>query len=83
MADDPTTPQGRRPAMRRAVLTLALTILVLDAVAIGAYYWLRIGLAPERTQFLYMVTWTAITFAVLVPQLRRIRRARSGGAARR
>jgi hypothetical protein len=80
MADDPAA--ASRSTMRRNILTLVLSLLALDALAIGGYYWLRIGLAPERTQFLYMVTWTAVTFIVLIPQLRRIRRARYGAGRR-
>ena len=73
---------AQRATLRRAVLHLVLGVLLLDAVAIGAYYLAGIPNAAPRTQTIYVVTWTAATAVVVAFLLRRVRLARFAGRTR-
>lgn len=64
--------------IRRRFLHLVAAVVVLDAVAIGAYYATKIPDRPPRVQQIYVGVWMATTLAVVLPLLTRIRALRRG-----
>jgi len=66
----------RKAAMRRTTLHLVLGVVLLDAVAIGAYYLSDMAHRPPRTQTIFVVVWTAATAITVAVLLRRVRLAR-------
>ncbi|MES2177380.1 MAG: hypothetical protein V4550_05910 [Gemmatimonadota bacterium] len=74
MADESIA--ARRTAMRRATLHLVLGIIILDAVALGAYKLFDIQFAPYKTQVMFTVGWTVATALVVAFLLKRVRALR-------
>ncbi|MFN2566614.1 MAG: hypothetical protein ABR499_16580 [Gemmatimonadaceae bacterium] len=64
------------PALRSAVLRLAVSIVVLDAIAIAVYYLADIPLRPESIRYPFFGLWMLLTLAVVLTGLHRIRVAR-------
>jgi hypothetical protein len=64
------------PALRAAVLRLALSVIVLDAIAITIYYVADIPLRPPSIRYPFFGAWILLTLAVVLPGLHRIRVAR-------
>ena len=62
--------------MRRTTLHLVLGVVLLDAVAIGAYYLSDMAHRPQRTQMFFVAVWTAATAVTVAFLLRRVRLAR-------
>jgi hypothetical protein len=62
--------------MRRTTLHLVIGVVLLDAVAIGAYYLSGMAHRPQRTQTIFVVAWTAATAITVAFLLRRVRLAR-------
>jgi len=62
--------------MRRTTLHLVLGVVLLDAVAIGAYYLSDMAHRPQGTQTIFVVVWTAATAITVAFLLRRVRLAR-------
>lgn len=56
-----------------------MSVAALHAVAIAGYYALEIRRAPVSQQRIYAWTWMALTVAVVVVGLQRIKRARRSG----
>jgi hypothetical protein len=65
------------PALRSAVLRLAIGVVVLDAIAIAIYYLADIPLRPASVRYPFFAAWMVLTFAVVLPGLHRIRIART------
>lgn len=65
--------------MRRRFLQLLVSVAVLHAVAIAGYYLFDIPRAPSDRQRIYAWTWMALTVAVVVVGLQRLKRARRSG----
>jgi hypothetical protein len=65
------------PALRSAVLRLAIGVVVLDAIAIAIYYLADIPLRPASIRYPFFATWMLLTLAVVLPGLHRIRIART------
>jgi nitric oxide reductase large subunit len=64
------------PALRAAVLRLALGVIVLHAIAITAYYVADIPLRPASIRYPFFGAWILLTLAIVLPGLHRIRVAR-------
>jgi hypothetical protein len=64
------------PALRAAVLRLAVSIVVLDAIAIAVYYLADIPLRPGSIRYPFFGAWILLTLGVVLPGLHRIRVAR-------
>lgn len=64
--------------IRRRFLHLVAAVVVLDAVAIGLYYATSIARRPERVQQIFVGVWMAVTLAVVLALLMRIRALRRG-----
>jgi hypothetical protein len=65
------------PALRSAVLRLVVSIVVLDAIAIAAYYIADIPLRPTSIRYPFFGAWILLTLAVVLSGLHRIRVARA------
>lgn len=65
------------PALRAAVLRLAIGVIVLDAIAIMIYYVADIALRPPSIRYPFFGVWMILTLAVVLPGLHRIRIART------
>jgi hypothetical protein len=65
------------PALRAAVLRLAIGVIVLDAVAIAVYYLADIALRSPSVRYPFFGAWTILTLAIVLPGLHNIRLARS------
>jgi hypothetical protein len=64
------------PALRSAVLRLLLSIVVLHAAAIAAYYVAGIGRRPVAVQYAFLGVWLILTLIVVLGGLQRVRVAR-------
>jgi hypothetical protein len=66
----------RQLAMRKAVFHLVLGIVVLHGAALSIYYFAGIERSSAQTRQIFTVIWlmaTAITVAVLLKRVRRLR----------
>ena len=71
---DPRAPQ--RDALRRAVLKLVMSVVLLDAVAMAIFYGAGIVHGAARTRNLFLIAWsvmTAILVGILLRQVRKVR----------
>jgi hypothetical protein len=64
------------PALRSAVLRLAIAIVVLDAIAISIYYIADIPLQPPSVRYPFFTVWMVLTLLVVLTGLHRVRVAR-------
>jgi len=71
---DPRAPQ--RNALRRAVLTLVASVIVLDAVAMSIFYLGGFARGPERPRWLFVIGWSIATAIVVMVMLRKVRQVR-------
>ncbi len=62
--------------VRSAFVRLVVSVVVLDAVALAAWYGLGVEHASERTRLVFTGTWTAATLVVVLTGLGRVRAAR-------
>jgi hypothetical protein len=65
--------------MRKAVFHLVLGIVALHSVALSVYYLAGIAKSPTQTRQIFTVVWlvaTAITVAILLKRVRRLRNER-------
>jgi len=74
---------AQRASLRRAVLHLVLGVIVLDAVAMSAYYLAGIPHAAPRTRTLFLIVWTVATAVTVAFLLKRVRAVRFAGRYRR
>ena len=82
-----TVPSGdpraaQRATLRRAVLQLVIGVVLLDAVAMSAYYFAGIATAASRTRMIFVAVWTVATAITVAVLLRRVRLARFAGRTR-
>ncbi|HKO15825.1 MAG TPA: hypothetical protein VJU87_06280 [Gemmatimonadaceae bacterium] len=71
------------PQSRKLLLTMVLLVVVLDAIAIGGYFALRVAMRPQQIQIGFVVVWTLLTLAIVAVYLGRIRRIRDAAMGRR
>jgi hypothetical protein len=64
------------PALRAAVLRLAVSVAVLHGVAIAIYYVADIPRRPTSVRYPFFGIWMALTLVVVLTGLHRIRVAR-------
>ena len=80
------TPPVRDPAagpvppgdQRRELLALVIGVLVIDAVAIGIWWFGGIGREASGVQIGFAAAWTVVTLAWVLTRLRRLRLVRRG-----
>jgi len=63
-------------ALKRLFLILVAAVVVLDAIMIGGYYALHVGLRTMKTQQTYVAVWVVLTLVVVTTMMKRIRAAR-------
>jgi hypothetical protein len=66
----------RSPALRSAVLRLAVSVAVLHAMAIAIYYLADMPLQPTSIRYPFFGVWMVLTLIIVVTGLHRIRLAR-------
>jgi divalent metal cation (Fe/Co/Zn/Cd) transporter len=64
------------PALRSAVLRLAVSVAVLHAMAIAIYYLADMPLQPTSIRYPFFGVWMVLTLIIVVTGLHRIRLAR-------
>jgi len=64
------------PALRAAVLRLAISIVILDAIAIATYYIADIPGRPPSVRYPFFTVWMVLTLLVVLTGLHRVRVAR-------
>lgn len=69
--------------MRRQLLIMIGVIVVVDAVAIAAWFYAGIRGRSAVIQLLFAIVWTAATLAAVIVSMRRIRTARKAVNSRR
>jgi hypothetical protein len=74
VAEAPMPPPA--PDIRRLLLQLVLRVLAVHAVAIALYYAADVARAGQHIRLAFVTVWMALTLAVVLPSLLRIRRAR-------
>jgi hypothetical protein len=67
-----------RKELKRLLLTLVTSVVVLDAAVIGLYYAAHIQDRPVKTQQTYVAVWVVLTLIVVTTMMKKIRRARRG-----
>jgi hypothetical protein len=65
-----------RGALRREVLRLVGLVLLVDGIFIAGYFVAGLTAASANLTFGYMIVWTAVTLAVVLRGLGRVRAAR-------
>lgn len=70
----PTSPNAR--ALKKHLLTLVLSVVVLDAIMIGAYYVFHVRDRLEKTQMTFVAVWVVLTLIVVTTIMKRIRAVR-------
>ncbi len=64
--------------MRRQLLIMVALVVVVDTIAIAIFHLAHIDRASDNTRTAFVAVWTLIVLMVVLPGLRRIRRARFG-----
>ena len=62
--------------LRRLLLILVLSIIVLDGLIIGGYYALHVNLRSVKTQETFVAVWVVLTLLVVTTMMKKIRAAR-------
>ncbi len=76
----PVDPRAsQREALRRAVLKLLMSVVLLDAVAMAIFYGAGIAHGPARTRNLFLIAWSVVTAIVVLILLRQVRKVRWEG----
>lgn len=65
-----------REALRKRMLWLVGSIVLVHGGMIGIYYGMHIAERPMKTQQIFIAVWVVLTLAVLVPQMKEIRKYR-------
>ena len=71
----PTNDLRRR--MQRELMTLVLLIVVVDALAIGAYFLLDMEHRARTPRLVFTIAWMVLTLAAVVPRMQRMKALRA------
>jgi hypothetical protein len=66
--------------MKRELLLLLATVLVVDALFIAAYFLFHLDAAGDTAKVAYTAVWTGVTLLVVLRGLTRIRILRRRGS---
>ena len=72
----PQSPNRRE--LKRLLLILVASVVVLDASVIGLYYAAHVQDRPVKTQQTFVAVWVVLTLIVVATMMKRIRQARRG-----
>jgi hypothetical protein len=70
----PTSPLASE--LRRLLLILVLSIVVLDGLIIAGYYVFHINVQSVKTQETFVAVWVVLTLLVVTTMMKKIRSAR-------
>jgi hypothetical protein len=76
-----TSSRPPRPAtreMKRYLMMMIVSVVVLDAIAIGIYRVYHITDRPEKTQEIFVAVWVVVTLIAVTTMMTKIRIARRG-----
>ena len=76
-----TSSRPPKPAtreMKRYLMMMIVSVVVLDAIAIGIYRVYHIADRPERTQQTFVAVWVVVTLIAVTTMMKKIRIARRG-----
>jgi hypothetical protein len=62
--------------MKRLLLTLVASVVVLDAIMVGIYYAFHLRDRLPKTQQTFVAVWVVLTLIVVTTIMKRIRQAR-------
>jgi heme/copper-type cytochrome/quinol oxidase subunit 4 len=68
----------KRQELRKRMLTLLITTVVVHSVVIGIYYGLHMPQRTGKAQQTFIAVWVVLMLAVVVPQMKGIRKLRRG-----
>jgi hypothetical protein len=74
----PVQESPNRREIKRQLLILMASVVVLDAGIIGLYYAAHIQDRPVKTQQTFVAVWVVLTLIVVTTMMKRIRRLRRG-----
>jgi hypothetical protein len=57
---------------------LLVSVVVLDAIMVGAYYAFHVRDRLQKTQMTFVAVWVVLTLIVVTTIMKRIRRVRRG-----
>ena len=66
----------KRAELKKHVLTLLVSVVVLDAIMVGAYYAFHVRDRLEKTQMTFVAVWIVLTLIVVTTIMKRIRQVR-------
>lgn len=61
---------------RGELLRLVVSVMLVDAAAIAAFFLARLGDATARSRIIFAVVWTVVTLVVVLAGLARVRETR-------
>ena len=74
----PVQQSPNRREIKRLLLILVASVVVLDAAVIGLYYAAHVQDRPVKTQQTFVAVWVVLTLIVVTTMMKRIRQARRG-----
>jgi len=74
----PGQPSPATREMKKALLTMVVSVVVLDAIAIATYRFAHVPERPIKTQETFVAVWVVLTLIVVTTMMKRIRQARRG-----
>lgn len=72
-------PSPARQELRRRTLWLLGSVVAVHGVMIGVHYALHMAERPMKTQQTFIAGWVVLTLAVVLPQMKAIRKLRRPG----
>lgn len=63
---------------QREVFRLVVSVMVVDAAAVGVFLIARLGDASTRARIVFGVVWTLVTLIIVLAGLARVRASRDG-----
>lgn len=69
-------PQPATREMKRSLLIMVGSVVVLDAIAITVYQLAHISERPVKTQETFVAVWVVLTLLIVTTMMKRIRQAR-------
>lgn len=66
----------QRKELRRRMLILIGSVVVVHSAVIGVYYALHVAERPVKTQQTFIAVWVVLMLAVVTPQMKNIRKLR-------
>ena len=66
----------KRAELKKHVLMLLVSVVVLDAIMVGAYYAFHVRDRLQKTQMTFVAVWVVLTLIVVTTIMKRIRQLR-------